>query len=146
MIRESVAYLVAAGRKVIFDAEHFYDGWKQDAEYALLAAQTAVEAGAASVTLCDTNGGSMTDEIAAGHRRRRRPAVRARRRSLPQRLRSGRGQHAGGRRGRGHVWCKARSTASASDAATPISISVIANLSLKKRGYELLDARRRSAG
>ena len=101
MIRESVAYLVAAGREVIFDAEHFYDGWKQDAEYALLAVQTAVEAGAASVTLCDTNGGSMTDEIAADHRRRGRPAVRARGRSLPQRLRSGGGQHAGRRRGRG---------------------------------------------
>jgi 2-isopropylmalate synthase len=66
MIRESVAYLVASGRRVIFDAEHFFDGWKQDPEYALLAAKTAVEAGAESVTLCDTNGGSMTDEIAAG--------------------------------------------------------------------------------
>ena len=66
MIRESVAHLVAAGRRVIFDAEHFFDGWKQNPAYALLAIHTAVEAGAASVTLCDTNGGSMTDEIAAG--------------------------------------------------------------------------------
>jgi 2-isopropylmalate synthase len=66
MIRESVAYLVAAGRRVIFDAEHFYDGWKQNPEYAMLAIRTAAEAGAASVTLCDTNGGGMTDEIAAG--------------------------------------------------------------------------------
>ena len=64
MIRESVAYLVAAGREVIFDAEHFYDGWKQDNAYAITAIQAAVEAGARLVTLCDTNGGSMTDEAA----------------------------------------------------------------------------------
>ncbi len=64
MIRESVAYLVAKGREVIFDAEHFYDGWKQDNVYAITAIQAAVEAGARLVTLCDTNGGSMTDEAA----------------------------------------------------------------------------------
>ncbi len=64
MIRDSVSYLVEAGRKVIFDAEHYYDGWKQDRDYALRAVQAAVEAGAMSVTLCDTNGGSMPEEIA----------------------------------------------------------------------------------
>jgi 2-isopropylmalate synthase len=63
MIRDSVAHLVAAGREVIFDAEHFYDGWKQDREYALAAVQAAAESGAKLVTLCDTNGGSMTDEV-----------------------------------------------------------------------------------
>jgi 2-isopropylmalate synthase len=65
MIRESVAYLVQAGREVLFDAEHYFDGWKQNSDYALQAIRTAVEAGAASVTLCDTNGGSMPDEIAS---------------------------------------------------------------------------------
>jgi len=64
MIRDSVAYLVRAGREVIFDAEHFYDGWKQDREYALQAAQAAAKAGARLIVLCDTNGGSMTDEVA----------------------------------------------------------------------------------
>lgn len=63
MIRESVAYLHGLGREVIFDAEHFFDGWKQNRDYALLAIQTAVEAGASRVVLCDTNGGSMPEEI-----------------------------------------------------------------------------------
>jgi 2-isopropylmalate synthase len=65
MIRDSVGYLVEAGRHVIFDAEHYYDGWKQNRDYALRAVQVAAEAGATSVTLCDTNGGSMPEEIAA---------------------------------------------------------------------------------
>jgi 2-isopropylmalate synthase len=64
MIRESVAHLVAAGRRVIFDAEHFFDGWRQNPDYAMAAARAAVEAGAASVTLCDTNGGGLPAHIA----------------------------------------------------------------------------------
>ena len=64
MIRDSVAYLVRAGREVIFDAEHFYDAWKQNRDYALSAVEAAAEAGARLVVLCDTNGGSMTDEVA----------------------------------------------------------------------------------
>ncbi len=64
MIRDSVSYLIEAGRRVIFDAEHYYDGWKKNRDYALKAVQAAVEAGATSVTLCDTNGGSMPEEIA----------------------------------------------------------------------------------
>ena len=63
MIAESVAHLVAAGREVIFDAEHFFDGWKANSRYALKTVQAAVEAGAMLVVLCDTNGGSMPDEI-----------------------------------------------------------------------------------
>jgi 2-isopropylmalate synthase len=64
MIAESVSYLRQAGREVIFDAEHFFDGFKLDADYALQAAQTAAEAGARLIVLCDTNGGTMTDEVA----------------------------------------------------------------------------------
>lgn len=64
MIRDSVAYLVRAGREVIFDAEHFYDGGKQNADYALRAVQMAAEAGAKLIVLCDTNGGSMPEEVA----------------------------------------------------------------------------------
>ena len=64
MIADSVAFLVRAGREVIFDAEHFYDGWKQGHEYALSAARAAAEAGARLIILCDTNGGAMPEEIA----------------------------------------------------------------------------------
>lgn len=63
MIDQSVRFLREAGREVIFDAEHFFDGFKQNAEYALKAIQAAAEAGAAVVVLCDTNGGSMPEEI-----------------------------------------------------------------------------------
>jgi len=68
MIAESIALLVRAGREVLFDAEHFFDGWKLDADYARRAIQTAAAAGARLIVLCDTNGGSMPEEIAAGTR------------------------------------------------------------------------------
>jgi 2-isopropylmalate synthase len=66
MIRESVAYGVAQGREVIFDAEHFFDGFARDAEYAVEACMEAARAGASWVVLCDTNGGSMPAEIRRG--------------------------------------------------------------------------------
>ena len=64
LIRESLAYLKARDREVIYDAEHFFDGFRADAAYALSTLQAAVDAGADSLTLCDTNGGSMTWQIA----------------------------------------------------------------------------------
>ncbi len=64
MIGESVRYLVEAGREVIFDAEHFFDGFRHNTDYAMQAARTAAEAGARLVVLCDTNGGTMPEEIA----------------------------------------------------------------------------------
>jgi 2-isopropylmalate synthase len=66
MIRESVGYGVAQGREVIFDAEHFFDGFARDAEYAVEACMEAARAGASWVVLCDTNGGSMPAEIRLG--------------------------------------------------------------------------------
>lgn len=63
MIYESVQYLTEHGRKVIFDAEHFFDGWKQNGEYALKTLEAAVSGGAAIITLCDTKGGSMPLDI-----------------------------------------------------------------------------------
>ena len=63
MIADSVAHLVEAGREVIFDAEHFFDGCKHDRPYALETLRAAAQAGATRVVLCDTNGGSMPDEI-----------------------------------------------------------------------------------
>src|SRR5271165_5646255 len=68
MIRESIAHLVANGREVIFDAEHFFDGWKADAAYSIAALRAATEGGARMVVLCDTNGGTMPDDIASAVR------------------------------------------------------------------------------
>lgn len=64
MIRESVAFLKDKDREVIFDAEHFFDGYKDDADYALECLRVAENAGADVLVLCDTNGGSLTNEIA----------------------------------------------------------------------------------
>ena len=63
IIRESVRYLAEHGRRVIYDAEHFFDGFKLDASYALSTLSAAAEGGAEIVVLCDTNGGSMPWEI-----------------------------------------------------------------------------------
>lgn len=63
MIRDSVAYLKSNGREVIYDAEHFFDGYKADSGYALAALQAAEAGGADCVTLCDTNGGSLPWEV-----------------------------------------------------------------------------------
>jgi 2-isopropylmalate synthase len=137
MIRDSVSYLVEAGRRVIFDAEHYYDGWKENRDYALRAVQAAVEAGATSVTLCDTNGGSLPEEIAEI------TAATVTTVGVPV------GIHC-------HNDCElavANSLAAVAAGATIVQgtingfgercgnadlISVIANLATKKQGYELL--------
>ena len=63
MIADSVRFLKEAGRKVIYDAEHFFDGFRANPSYALLTLQAAAEAGAECVVLCDTNGGSLPDQV-----------------------------------------------------------------------------------
>ena len=63
MISETVEYLVNKGKEVIFDAEHFFDGYKSNEKYALETLNAAKEAGATTIVLCDTNGGSLPDEI-----------------------------------------------------------------------------------
>ncbi len=65
MIGDSVAYCAAAGREVIYAAEHFFDGFKADRAYALATLRSAYAAGATSLVLCDTNGGCLTDEVGA---------------------------------------------------------------------------------
>src|SRR5262249_60269055 len=62
MIRDSVACCKAAGREVFYDAEHFFDGYRHNAEYALATLRAAEEAGASVIILCDTNGGSLPDD------------------------------------------------------------------------------------
>ncbi len=63
MIYDTVKYLTGRGKKVFFDAEHFFDGYKANPEYALKTLKAAEEAGAESVVLCDTNGGCFPHEI-----------------------------------------------------------------------------------
>jgi 2-isopropylmalate synthase len=65
MISESVAFLVAQGKRVVYDAEHFFDGFAADAPYALRCLRAAVDAGADTVTCCDTNGGTLPEHVAA---------------------------------------------------------------------------------
>jgi len=65
IVRESVSYLKANGREVIYDAEHFFDGHRADPGYAIATLRAAVEGGADVLVLCDTNGGSMPWEIEA---------------------------------------------------------------------------------
>ena len=62
-IRASVAHVVGAGREALFDAEHFFDGYKRNPEFALACCRAAHAAGARWVVLCDTNGGTLPDEI-----------------------------------------------------------------------------------
>ena len=62
-IRDSIAHLVAKGREALFDAEHFFDGYKANPGYALDCLKAAYEAGARWVVLCDTNGGTLPQEI-----------------------------------------------------------------------------------
>ncbi len=137
MIAESVAMLVEAGRDVIFDAEHFFDAYKADAEYAVQTARAAAEAGARLVVLCDTNGGSMPEEIAAG--------TRAASEQLPVPI----GIHTHNDCGLGVANALAAVEAGAVHVQGTINgfgercgnadlISVIANLAVKKRGYEVL--------
>ncbi|MDD4267932.1 MAG: citramalate synthase [Thermoguttaceae bacterium] len=137
MIGDSIRLLKHAGREVIFDAEHFFDGYKADPDYSLQAVRAAADAGASTVVLCDTNGGSMPEEIAAITR-----AVVA---ALPVKV----GIHC-------HNDCElavANSLAAVDAGATQVQgtingfgercgntdlISIIANLAIKKHGYDLL--------
>jgi 2-isopropylmalate synthase len=136
MITDSVAYCKAQGREVFYDAEHFFDGYRHDADYALQTLHAAQEAGASVLVLCDTNGGNLPDEVAA--------AVEAVRRQVRAEL----GIHC-------HNDCDvavANTLAAVSRGATQVQgtvngigercgnadlVSVIANLALK-RGYDVL--------
>lgn len=136
MIRESVGFLHAEGRTVIYDAEHFFDGFRANPEFALKTVKAAEESGAAIIVLCDTNGGRLPEEVAA--------AVDA----VRKELRIPVGIHC-------HNDCElavANSLAAVDRGAVHVQgtingigercgnadlISVIANLSLKK-GYEVL--------
>ncbi len=137
MIRDSIAFLKAEGRTVYYDAEHFFDGYRNAPEFALKTIQAAEEAGADVIVLCDTNGGSLPEQIAEG--------VEAARRVVSVRL----GIHC-------HNDCDlavANTLAAVDHGVTQVQgtinglgercgnadlISVIANLALKKKGYRVL--------
>ena len=138
MIGESIDYLRRAGRQVLFDAEHFFDGWKADPQYALKTIQTAADAGAQTVVLCDTNGGSMPEEVAEITR------------AVVQALALPIGIHCHNDCGLAVANTLAAVDAGAVQVQGTINgfgercgnvdlIAVIANLALKKRCYEVLD-------
>ena len=64
MIRDSIAYVKSQGREAIYDAEHCFDGWKANPDYALQTLRAAAEAGADMIVMCDTNGGTLPAQIA----------------------------------------------------------------------------------
>ena len=139
MIGDSIRYLVEQGREVIYDAEHFFDGWKANAEYAAKTIQAAADAGAMMIVMCDTNGGSLPEEVAT--------ITKAAGEKIDKPL----GIHT-------HNDCDlavANSLAAIDVGAVHVQgtinglgercgnadlISVIANLALKKSGYQVLDA------
>lgn len=140
MIRDSLAYLAGLGRRVIYDAEHFFDAWKANRDYATRTIQAAAAAGATLVVLCDTNGGSLPEEIAQSTREAIAALAST---GTPV------GIHC-------HNDCElavANSLAAVDAGAVQVQgtingvgercgnadlISVIANLGLKKRGYQVL--------
>ncbi|MFL5842417.1 MAG: citramalate synthase [Thermoleophilaceae bacterium] len=65
MIADSIGFLAAQGKRVVYDAEHFFDAYRDDPEYALACVRTAADAGAENVTLCDTNGSSLPPQVRA---------------------------------------------------------------------------------
>src|SRR4051812_21318325 len=65
MIADSVAFLVREGKRVVYDAEHFFDGYRADRDYALACLGAAAQAGAETVVLCDTNGSSLPSQVTA---------------------------------------------------------------------------------
>lgn len=140
MIRDTVSYLVEQGREVIYDAEHFFDGWKANPEYAAKTIQAAAEAGAKIIVMCDTNGGSLPEEVASITK------------DAASKVDKPLGIHT-------HNDCElavANSLASIDSGAIHVQgtinglgercgnadlISVMANLALKKEGYEVLDSK-----
>jgi len=65
MISDSVGFIIGEGRELVYDAEHFFDGYKVDPAYALSTLRAARDAGARTLVLCDTNGGTLTSELVA---------------------------------------------------------------------------------
>lgn len=143
MIRDSVAYLHGEGRQITYDAEHFFDAWRANRDYAAQTILAAAEAGATLVVLCDTNGGSLPETIAQSTRE----AIAT---LAPRGISVGIHCHNDGE------LAVANSLAAIDAGAVQVQgtingvgercgnadlISVVANLALKKQGYEVLAGR-----
>lgn len=140
MISDTVAFFIENGREVIYDAEHFFDGWKANPEYAAKTIQAAADAGAKIIVMCDTNGGSLPEEVATITKQ------------ASAKVDKPLGIHT-------HNDCElavANSLAAIDAGAVHVQgtinglgercgnadlISAIANLALKKEGYEVLDGK-----
>ncbi len=137
MIADSVGYCAGRVAEVIYDAEHFFDGYKKNRDYALETLRSAAEAGAAWIVLCDTNGGALPEEVAAAVAEARRAVA------VPIGIHT----HNDGE------LAVANTLAAVAQGATQVQgtingigercgnvdlCSAIANLALKYRGYELL--------
>ena len=103
MIGDTIRFLKDHGKMVIYDAEHSFDGYKDEPEYALATWQAAEKAGAECIVLCDTNGGCLPEEIARITAAPKASLNCPARHPHAQRLRRGRGQRAGGHRSRRHA-------------------------------------------
>ena len=131
MVRDTVTHLRAEGQEVFLDAEHFFDGYRANRDYALEVLRTAYDAGAEVVALCDTNGGMLP-----GLGRRRGPRRASRRpasgsASTATTTPAARSPTPWPRSTPAPPTCRARSTATASAPATPTWSRVVANLELK---------------
>ena len=102
MVADSVRFLRGARLRVFLDAEHFFDGYRRNPTSHCRVLAAAEEAGAETLVLCDTNGGSLPDDVGQARRRRTRAHERTTRHPLSQRRRLRGGQLAGGRIGRRH--------------------------------------------
>ena len=137
MIADTIQFFIEQGREVVYDAEHFFDGWKANVEYATKTIQAAASAGATHIVMCDTNGGTMPEEIVRITKEAKQAVA------IPL------GIHT-------HNDCElavANSLVAVEAGATQVQgtinglgercgnadlVSVIGNLALKKQGYELL--------
>ncbi len=120
MIEESVAFLVAQGKRVLFDAEHFFDGYALDSVYAFDCLRAATDAGAERVVLCDTNGGTLPSLVGAIVEEARASSTRRRSSGFtPTTTPVAQSRTRWSRSRRGPPRSRARSTASASAPATP---------------------------
>ncbi len=110
MIAESVAFCRERGKRVVYDAEHFFDAYREDPGYALSCLEAAIDAGAENVTLCDTNGASLPNQVAAATEvvvdALRRP--RRNRHPRPRRRRAAGSPTASPRSTPGRAWCRGR--------------------------------------
>ena len=138
MLADSVAFLVAEGREVIYDAEHYFDGWSANPEYALKTLTAAEASGARTIVLCDTNGGRMPEEIVAG------VEAAAAAVDVPLGIHCHNDSDVGVANSlaaidRGVVHLQGTINGIGERCGNADLISVIANLALKKTGYEVLN-------